>query len=351
MRKTLAFLLLWLLWVPLAGCEEEEGSSSNPAARISIPLESFCAQFAASTADQYLRCAGEYINEEDTAALTRVCEDILLPAVEADAVLYDGREATACLLAQRSQCQNVLESGTCLALRGTLAPGEPCYSDLECAQGVCEQEEACPGVCSQIAPAGGSCQDRACGKDSYCTENLLCARRLGEGGACSRDEQCVAGLVCVCEGDSFCGSLPEESQGSCAPPPAPAQEGAPCGEARACDAGLFCQTAQNTSYDSEGLCRPRRQPGESCQVGGLDLEWFYRGCENALCQPEAPGSGIGLCALSEVGQPCAHVELDGPDFSTSARECTGELVCDEDSGLCRMSFGQGQFDPPLCLRP
>jgi hypothetical protein len=344
MKRLLVALSLVGLW----GC----GGDGGGQVQVYLPLADFCPQWINGLKQQQLRCGRAPLTAEDAAALSELCEAYVVRGVEAGVVTYDGQEATRCLLAQRQSCEDLLVS--CAAFQGLQGEGEACYSDIECTQGECTQEDQCPGQCAQTAPPGGSCEVLECDRDGVCTEEGFCARRAARGEGCISTQDCAQGLHCLCDDDALCDVVQYDPprRGRCEPPPPLAREGDPCPPGRFCAEGLACITPFGAPFDQPGLCLPQVDPGERCTVGGEDLAWFDQGCRGGLCQT-SEGDFEGLCVLTQEGAPCITwaVQLEEGGLS-SGQDCGPGLFCDAQTSRCAGEPKRGDELPTLgCVRP
>lgn len=193
---------------------------------------------------------------------------------------------------------------TCQLLRG---PGEDCFSDSECADGLrcgadgCEaplalgdectpgEDAACEGTCTVCRPA-------STGSDTW-----RCLDRGGLGDACDTLNHCRDGLVCGADGTCNSGAVLGES----------------CNNANPCSRGLVC---------IGGECREMIERGESCEF-------------DAQCGPDAMGCIGGLCAHGRQGDTC----YTSSDCNTSLA-CVRALVDEstlEEVGTCAPPPGVG----------
>lgn len=101
---------------------------------------------------------------------------------------------------------------------------------------------------------------------------------LADGVMCAFDEQCRS-LACARPADSACGL--------CAPKPALAELGQPCGPQSPCNRRLFCDVAR---------CAPKRKLGEACGgVGQCDPFEAATCNETFTCQ---------TAKVARLGEPC-----------------------------------------------
>jgi hypothetical protein len=283
------------------------------------------------------------------------------------------------------------------AVEGHQAPGEPCTSDAECAQGTrgatcwARSGAECAGTCRELGVAGDACggSQPGCASGMNCTNNQCVVRATppGAGQACTGT--CADGLwcrggICIAEGDVGAVCVNTIGQSGCKPclacigpsslfaadaGPASCRAFAGVGESCAgtlCHMGLFC---------IGGTCLAGAAHGASCtHAGVVDAE--QRGnCFNrsdtcignpATCQDRAalnapcvsepgtlasqgscdrtvamrcsrvhPQDTTGTCVgEAEVGAPCGYVQ-------NLTSECSGNASCsvysDGGVGTCRVS--------------
>jgi hypothetical protein len=192
----------------------------------------------------------------------------IVAAARAGKAQFDAAAAKACLDAVRGlACTDVphapaLLADVCLPVfTGTVADGDRCISDLECANrsSLCTASMAaasCDGICT---PGGPLCNtDRQCPSGQACdwtmsgdTSYGTCVTAVAPGGAnqpCGTGLSCQSDLTCV---NGTCMSRPTEGQG-CNVAYGPFQE---------CATGLVCvQNADNTL-----TCMQPAMKGQSCQ--------------------------------------------------------------------------------------
>ncbi len=340
----LTFCLLFLIGLGACTPDQEEEEQSNP--RFSLPLDSFCTAFLSVFEEQQTRCGNGHIDPVERAELSMFCEEGILGSVRAGVIVYEPRLATACLASYQQSCNPESSDVACSkAFRGTVAPGEECFFELECADGGCANgNNSCPGTCEFLAQPGGSCVDRACPEGTYCNLNSICATELGAGEPCFGGE-CEGGLECYCD-DIPCTTVGEGLEGVCQEPPPLGEEGEACSYDRACRDGFFCLSDVGSSHErGRGRCEVVAKPGDPCDVGGTDLNWFFNGCEGSLCGA-AEGQTRGICTLSEEGGLCitSGFEFDIPT-------CDGDFVCGEDGRCQAYSEDNTSSEDSFCVRP
>ena len=202
--------------------------------------------------------------------------------------------------------------------------GAPCANDAECSSGYCN------AVCTTKQPNGGTCAaDRDCAS-AHCEQNVCCTH----GDCCTIAEGCPASYsspaTCddphVCQGTrkeavcaawqcssrmtpddsactasvvaSDCGPLRDQRCTGDAAQPYP-QCPSRCDSTNRCEIAFYC--------DRDGVCRPRKQDGETCPAedpnGGFQ-------CIGEFCQSN------GLCCSG--GADCCHTAADciEPRYST-----------------------------------
>jgi len=187
--------------------------------------------------------------------------------------------------------------GECTApFEGTLGPGEPCASDLECESRACLGapcgEACCTKVCAaRDAPVGSACRyHEDCVEEAFCDEGA-CAPLRPAGTPCTAD-----GAV-TCEDSLWC------IAGICTVPPG---EGEPCGAS----AFFFsCDDQRDQCDDETRKCVRTVAVGAPCSDDGARCI-AQTTCKDGHCVP-----------LPSAGEPCE----DGL--------CLGDLLCGT-SGRC-----------------
>ena len=183
---------------------------------------------------------------------------------------------------------------------GTRPLGGECNQDEECANGWCDFDGGCPGVCTAYLAIGAPCPT-----DSGCPRGATCSFLTGEptceeqappvfvaaGGACDTEgATCLRsycdGSICQpyptlgqsCEATDICdGSFCNEATFTCG---VWLDEGAECSGSRDCRDGLFCDADMSLP-----VCKPLLALGESCFDPGPSSS-----CASGICTQD------GLCA-------------------------------------------------------
>jgi hypothetical protein len=249
----------------------------------------------------YSNCASRSLGyywgtQADTAAYWSAhCERALARSGTAW-TLQDAIARAGMLAAMPCECRNYWWSEPVFFF-GTIANGEGCMENADCASGSCSgsQLNAC-GTCQPTADVGESCaaQDPPCRFGLFCDVDDVCRSRAEPGASCTGQGQCIASLACM--------------EGICN---APLPLGAPCSDGQ-CDAELgLCYGGYCTAY------WPIPFPGEQCPYG------FCSG--NAYC--DATQSPQTCIARGELGGPCTARADSG-----SSGTCLAHLVCDLTTG-------------------
>jgi len=257
--------------------------------------------------------------------------------IDSGRVSYNQDTATDCLNAiQTAPCPassngwNPFGFGCWGNFQGTVATGEACFSDIECASGHCRwtlsdfyncTSSCCPGTCAPLVDVGANCftddYSSDCVDTAYCQgpvyqgpadiSNGTCQTRLAQGETCgvSAEEPCHAGLTC---GESH----------TCVPFP---KDGQPC-TANSCD-----------NYDSycdptRGTCQARLKVGAPCANYGDSGCVGYAQCLNGICT-----------LLSGAGEACTI-----PDGGYDYASCRwGATYCID--GICQ----EPAYPPPCTI--
>jgi hypothetical protein len=216
-----------LVWALLAGC----GGSTSMGGSGGVALRDLPRQVAELQCRKLFDCctpaqiatAGSSIivSFTDEASCRTAYENLLEPstprreaAINEGRVIYDGREASACLARIEFMTCEELTSGSVPTCDAPWTPlqqdGEVCESDSECVSEFCEfgigptSQKTCTPAARLGEPCTGNCADGA-----FCDfDTSICApvKRLGE--SCSTSSECGSTLcdfnAGVCVPDSIC---------------------------------------------------------------------------------------------------------------------------------------------------
>lgn len=231
--------------------------------------------------------------------------------VAAGRLAYRGDRAKACIDAWKVITCEAIDAGVpeCAGvLVGTVANGNACLDDFECADGQCLVGASCPGICTAYVGLNGVCSAAGaqCAQGLLCDPNNRCIATTPpakQGQACATGG-CEAGLYCD-PGPKTC--APKKKSGSCA--------GAP----DACAVGYACVGG--------GSCVVYSGRGERC---GQDAEcgWGWA-CIDGACGP-APAIG-SPCASSVGGATCtrgAYCDRAGTPATCRAQKAGGATCTD-----------------------
>ncbi|HMR05878.1 MAG TPA: EB domain-containing protein [Polyangiaceae bacterium] len=259
----------------------------------------------ASTANEELaQAACLRINECSPVSITRLygtldrCAEFQLNFLDYDSslpgVLKTDDEIRACAkLYATAACSNFnaipVAPPECRGWQGSLADGEKCEDDAQCAGGYCT---AGCGVCvtqQKTLPVGSACtagNATTCVEGAFCS-NKTCVRLVEPGEACSGTDQCALFLKC--------------ENGVCTQPHA---VGDPCGEDDDCQYGLACSGGKCVIDTSDAV------PGSECDGKGFGDCQLSNYCEI----PE--GQFKGTCALSKLPGEACRAQQDDPCFGS-----------------------------------
>lgn len=195
---------------------------------------------------------------------------------------------------------------------GTVALGDSCTEDVQCAGDAFCFVRACPdecclGTCSArlpLAEIGEDCSNAECVGGAFCDRSGItpqCAAQLDIGQACAALDACVDGAVCDLDflggGGGNCIALAEQGD-SCDP---------------STNLGIACIRTDSFCDPSDSICKLRRDVGETCSRSDANCRRYatYRG---DVCV-QRPSAGESCVAL--FGEP----------------RCLGRLQCID--GTCQ----------------
>ncbi len=317
----------------LSGCGESTGFEGPTP----IPITELPAKYSAAICAAYGTCVGALLplflgGEDCTTNLRRVVEDELpnfQTAVMSGKAKYDGTKLQACAdkLAGLG-CDAIYQRDIdeCVAtLSGTVAAGQACTMDVECAKGNYCKGVACPGICSAREAAGGSCD-----ADTDCASGLAChsgkcetLAKVDEACGLATSPDCSAGLTCV-GADSKAKKV-----GKCRPN-AEAFKGS---VSESCDpqAGVLCKEGSVCTIQSFGVaglvaaCTAPLAAGAACKASYPDACPLDEYCK--LSGNIALGMVDGACTKKpKAGEPCG-VGLLGGDICAPNWRCNKAKTC------------------------
>jgi len=315
----------------------------------------FCDAYADYMCEWMIGCSGtaDCESADPVLAIRDACET--LPQAIADGDLIFEADLAGCLPASLVCYENpedISEIGPCRGVVHAYSTiGDACYRtlggfDQPCAEGYCEMNHQCPGICTPYTPDDSAC-DGECEPGSACLDDV-CTKLPAVGESC--EEHCLYDFPCV-EGDDgkACAAL-HASGDAC-------DESHPCSSAFGCVDGRCaklehgdrcvsysqCLDSMECSWDYEGgtrgnVCQPVPGPGDHCDFS----------CpENYGCiDPDFVDDGSYCLALSDVGEACYEIG------------CRDDLWCsyaERSSGECLPQGGPGDFcydaddSTPPCL--
>jgi hypothetical protein len=276
----------------------------------SIPLSQLGDHVTNVVCASSVRC-GELPDDATCRAVTGVHLEQIMADVASGKTIYDGTAAAACLDAIAAVGCNLsdgLEDSpeACRKmLQGTVAVGETCFTDTECASQNC----ALPAACATGTCCAGSCAPAI--------------EQVAAGGDCSGPQsRCVSTATC------------KVAAGATAPTCQPRVGlGEPCDGVPACTAGLWCQLPV---AGGAGTCVRFPGTGEACDAETLPCDSSKDTCdvETNTCAPVlAVGAACGpgpQCAIYAVCDPgtmtCAVLGRPG-DGCEGVGDCLAPLDC------------------------
>jgi len=211
--KQLCILGVFAVIGGFVGCGSTSGDDETTA--LPIPLSDFPSAYADATCGTYEACWGPILDlllaGEDClqTAQTAISDELsrIEQAVQDGKVKYDGAKLQACLDAVKARgCGLGGEPPECTAaIDGTVALGQPCSMNLECAGGdtYCRTTTTCPGTCERKENAGAACTGNDdCAAGLRCSDTTqLCFVPAGAGDRCGGGTapDCEPGLFCLGE--------------------------------------------------------------------------------------------------------------------------------------------------------
>jgi len=317
---------------------------------------------------------------------TQFNQHAIAEAIEAGIIEYHPEAIAACMAVFRdTSCQEFNSSSgefvdLCPFLTGTVADGDDCVIDFECAtpHAVCkevtkctEDDVCCVHGCVAPSPVDGPCDDfndtLLCEPGDHCVESgeFNVCRSGGDGAPCQSSSQCDPGLWCQdgscrvevasgaeCYDDTMC-SGPETCLGD-------DLEGGEvlsvCGrsdrEGDQCDGSCSGFDCDQPVQSELGTCVPYlREEGADCSRLGCSLPGWVCDSGADQCVPRLPvGAVCSELATQQClfGLFCTNEITEAAEGVCSGPQADGEL-CEEDdqcrSGIC----GGGDPDALTCL--
>lgn len=273
-------------------------------------LSASCEVYARAVIGKSAECPVELGDLDDSDAavhnLVRVCESLFGAPGSDDA----GSKMQACANAIAASSCLDFHGGAlaeCAALgRGTLAVGDDCYFDNQCASGVCNglSSSSC-GTCRARAKAGEAC------------------------GTSSTNVPCEDGLVCLAI---------SSTEGTCeAVDVAPSREGAACEYASDCgNAWLAC--IDNKCTQRGDVCQSIYHAPSDCKAG-------------QTCDIKK-NKDLGRCVDADLGYAGEACNSGGwRDVEKNQYPCSPDLYCATSGtyGTCRTRVAEGGSCSPSIL--
>ena len=307
-------------------------------AQKNLPLEEWCAtrvddytchgSVGCGVADPTASCNDINAN---IVGFSQGCPLVLLEALDAGRVVYDGVAAERCRQRARSTCDPTVAAWDCAGLLvGTMGVNSACRQTAECLEGLwCDDGATCPGACREKRALGESVPDFAACASSATTllpdGGLACTTPGRAGEPCTVGLRCSPGLACH---DERC--VTRIALGS------PCQPTDPCAAPGVCTKGQCVAWAPRGSacapqFFAPNLSLPPCRRGLACRAGS---------CGDALragesCREEPNRCGIGTrCSAADL---CAPLGALGAVCSTST-DCD-RLFCVE--GRCSTGMTEG----------
>lgn len=193
---------------------------------------------------------------------------------------------------------------------GTLALGEACFSQVQCASGYCDRVPSwgdC-GTCKRGRSEGESCTDAT----DVCKENLGCSDGICQPPGHKLGEECL-GKGIICQRALYC-----NDSFRCA---AYGQAGASCNASTPCAHVLFCQA---------GVCVARFPDGTNCTDSAMCASGL---CDNGVCTA-VPPRPTGLIA----GQDCSAGSCRDDLWCSKNHVCTVPTHLPEGAACARDDF-------------
>ena len=285
-------------------------------------------------------------------------------AVDAGRVVYNAGRVGKCIAdIGAADCtalgNNRLPDSCKEAVKGTLAEGDDCALNAECAgDAYCKQNSQCPGTCTALGAAGDDCQsDDECRDGLVCGITGTCTMTAGEGDPCGGSAaECSLGLFCAGADESM------NISGTCATADTvfAINEGDECSltGGMLCKDNLSCAvtvtgTGQNTmvAWACEGdveadadckLAVPDQCPvGQYCDVNPSGVTPRFAGtCKDlpragqacsvwqGLCAEGSTCNSQGTChAVNRIGGECSE-DIECASETCNSGVCSAPATCD-----------------------
>lgn len=211
-------------------------------------------------------------------------------SADAGRIAYDQDALSGCLAAIRAMTCAELEGAeppACAAVfTATVADGDACSMDEDCATGWCQDGGTCP---------------------------FLCAAKKVDGATCDQGVECLSGA---------CDTWNDECV-----PSAPGAAGEPCGYGDAeCQAGLYCKTVYSPAYAR--ICATLGSAGDPC----TDFEECEDGlscADDGVCRPlvavgascASAACGLGAYCSAVAGMRCADFPFQAGESCAETEFC------------------------------
>lgn len=283
--------------VTVLACDDGGGSSKKDMTPDEF-MDYLNDQYVQNFCDYALRCPeaggdGQFQN----AAQCRSFMEQFFMAVFGEEMMWAMENGAEPNPSKLDECMNTLKNAECdvnldtipacrQIFTGTIATGEPCSVNWQCASGYCNNDESCPGVCAETKAAGSDC---------------------------SSIEECNAGLVC-------------NEEGKCSQPSAPAAQGDPCEFDNDCAYGLYCLINDFENYT--GTCQPWLAENDTCENDQNEM----------VCGP-----GLGCDSETGTCKPVTTVGEGQACDDTHVCDFSQRLVCAQDSCIKLPSNGEACF--------